>query len=152
MGREISKDLKQRMQRARKRKELGYTRHLEIAGEMAMKKIEELFDEWELDVEDFLFMVQAMGWEFDIILDLRAEGVKFKDVVSKVVEFLGRKKVSEIGVECFEQGVLGETEQTGNVVFVRKMGLEYLVESHKEWNKRLVAESRAEVETKLKQS
>ncbi|TET72866.1 MAG: hypothetical protein E3J56_04820 [Candidatus Aminicenantes bacterium] len=150
MGRQISEDLKQRMQRARKRKELGYTQHLEIAGKMAMKKVEELFKEWDVDVKNSLFRVVAMDWGFDIILDLMPEGVKFKDVASIAVKFLAKRKVSEIGVECFEEEVLRKTERTGNVVFIRKAGSEYLVESHKGWNERLGFESRAEVETKLR--
>ena len=143
MARQISEDLKERMQRARKRKELGYTQHLEIAGEMAKKKIEELFEEWDLDEQGSLFQITAMDWQYEVLFDrakndlLQAKGLQFKDVVSKVVEFLARREVSEIGVECFEKEVCRETEETGNVVFIRKIGLEYLIESYKEWNERI---------------
>ena len=146
MARQISEDLKQRMQRARKRKELGFTQHLEIAGRMAMKKVEELFKEWDVDVKDTLFQVTAMDWQYEVLFDrslndlLQAKGVKVKEVINKAVEFLERKDVSEIGIECSEDKVLRATEQTGNVVFVRKAGVEFLIESYSEWNERLGGE------------
>lgn len=143
MVRVLSEDLKARMQMARKRKELGYTRHLEIAGEMARKKIEGLFDEWDIEVEGTLFHVTAMDWKFEVLWDkvqndlLQAKELQFKDIVSKAVEFLARRKVSEIGIWSSDKVVGGETEETGNVVFIRKIKLEYLIESYKEWNERI---------------
>lgn len=167
MARQISEDLKERMQRARKRKARGYTCHLEVAGKMAKKKIEELFDEWDIEVEGTLFHVTAMDWEFEVLWDkvlndlLQAKGLQFKEVVSKAVEFLARRDVSEIGIWSSDKVVGRETEQTGNVVFIRKKGVEYLVESYKEWNERIGGKAncprcakirKAKEEAKLKQS
>lgn len=154
MERQLSEDLKERMQRARKRKALGYTHHLEIAGRMAEKKIEALFKEWSLDVNDVLFTIVAMSWEDEMIFDDSARDVKFKDMISKVKKQLILREVREVWVECFDKGVLKVTQQTGNLIFVKKVKLEYLVESCKvfndqlkEWNSRLGDKGQAKVET-----
>lgn len=154
MGRQISEDLKKRMRKALERKRLGYTHHLEIAGRMAEKKIEALFKEWSLDVNDVLFTIVAMSWEDEMIFDDSARDVKFKDVINEVKKQLERKEVRDVGVECFDKGVLKVTQQTGNLIFVKKVGLEYLVESCKvfndqlkEWNSRLEDKGQAKVET-----
>ncbi len=139
MGRQISEDLKRRMQRARKRKELGYTHHLEIAGRMAKKKIEALFKEWGLDVNESLFTIESMDFECKMLFDLSVRGVKFGGVIPEVLKQARVREVRDVVVECSYEGVLRETEETGNIIFVKKKGLEYLIESHKEWNERIKA-------------
>ena len=155
MGRELSEDLKKRMQRARKRRELGYTRHLEIAGEMVRKKVEELFDEWDLDVTDSLFIVDALDWEHEPIFDLQYKEKDLVKVVSKAVEYMEKRGVSDVGIWSSNERVGAKTERTGNVIFIRKKGSEYLVESHEEWNERIKGECdhcAKKVETNLEQS
>ena len=139
MGRQISEDLKQRMQRGRKRKEIGYTQHLEIAGEMAKKKIEELFKEWGLDVNESLFTIESMDFECEMLFDLSVRDVKFGGVIAEVLKQVRVREVRDVVVECSDEGVLRETEETGNIIFVKKKGLEYLIESHTEWNERIKA-------------
>ena len=137
MARQISEDLKERMQRALERKRLGYTPHLEIAGRMAEKKIEELFDEWGLDVNESLFTIESMDFECKMLFDLSVRDVKFGGVIAEVLKQARVREVRDVVVECSDEGVLRETEETGNIIFVKKKGLEYLIESHKEWNERI---------------
>jgi len=157
MGRQkgfmISDDHKQKMQRARKRKELGYTRHLEIAGEMVRKKVEELFDEWDLDVTDSLFIVDALDWEHEPIFDLQYREKNLVKVVGKAVELMEKRGVSDVGIWSSDERVGAKTEKTGNIVFLRKAGSEYLVESHEQWNERIKGECDhcAKVKEKLKE-
>ena len=117
MGRQkgfmISDDHKQKMQRARKRKELGYTQHLEIAGEMVRKKIAELFDEWDLDVGDVLFIVDALDLGYEPIFELQYKEKDLVKVVNKVVELMEKRGVSDVGIWSSDERVGAKTEKTG---------------------------------------
>lgn len=147
MGREkgytISDDHKQRMQRARKRKEIGYTRHLRVAGEIAKKKIEQQFERWNISSEETLFTVDPLDWEFEPILELQYKVKDLVEAVRKAIGYMERRGVSEVGICCSEERVLAETQKTGWLIFIRKKGSEFLVETYKEWNQRLGAEAEA---------
>lgn len=147
MARVLSEDLKKRMRKALERKRLGYTHHLEIAGRMVEKKIEALFKEWGLDVNDVLFRVISMTWQEEMIFDLAPTEVKFKDVVQEILKQVKLKETRIVLVECSDKGVLRKTEETGNVIFLEKIKLEFLVEGYKEWNSRLGDRGQAKVET-----
>ena len=139
MDKNLSSERIKRMQLAKRRKKLGYTRHLPVAGKLAEEKIKKLFDEWNLDLEDSIFIVEGMDFDFELLL--RTLAVQFQNVAKQTIEYLNQKKVSEVAIICANSKVLAETERTGNVAFIRKMGPEYLVESYAEWNKRLRVEA-----------
>ena len=121
-----------------RKKRAGIVSSLDKAGEIARKEVEELFEEWDVDVEDTLFIVDALDWEYEPIFELQFREKGLIKVVKKAVEYMEKRGVSEVGIWCSgNERVSAETERTGNVIFIKKQGAEYLVETHKEWNKRL---------------
>jgi hypothetical protein len=137
MGREkgykLSEERIKRMQLGRERRKLGYTRHLHVVEILAEEKMNQLFIEGHLDIEDFWFLVEGLDYQFDPIIEMRKENVRFDKVANIIVGFLESKRVSEVEVVCTNQNVLKITEGRGNVLFVRKKGSEYLVENFKDW-------------------
>jgi len=133
----ISDEKQQILQRARKRRALGYTRHLRVAEKMAIKKIEQQFDQWNISSEETLFTVDPLDWEFEPILELEYKVKDLVEAVRKTIEYMNRRGVKEVGICCSEERVLAETEKTGWLVFIKKRGSEYLVETYKEWNEHL---------------
>lgn len=137
MGREkgytLSPERIKRMQLARKRKGLGFTRHLSIVGEMIPKKLNALFEKWKIDIEDFLFLVDGCDYEFNPIFEIRKENVRWDYVANIAVRLLENKKVSEVEVVCYDEPILKLTKDRGNVLFIRKKGAEYFVEDFNNW-------------------
>lgn len=137
MGREkgykLSPERIKRMQMAKERKKLGYTRHLSVVGEMIPKKLNALFEKWHIDIEVFLFLVDGCDYRFDPITELRKKNVKWDYVASIAIRLLESKKVSEVEVVCDDERVLKLTANRGNVLFVRKKGAEYFVEDFYDW-------------------
>ena len=135
-GYSLSPERIKRMQMAKERRKLGYTRHLHVVEDLARKKIEELFKEWGVDLKEARFNVAGIGKDFHPILELQEENLSFDNTVIKGREFLELQKVKEVDIICYDEGVESQTEQTGNVMFMKKIGHEYLVESYDEWGKR----------------
>lgn len=139
-GYTLSPERIKRMQMAKERRNKGYTRHLHVVEELARKKIEELFKEWGVDLKEARFIVEGCNKDFQFIPKLQEENLAFNDAVKKGREFLELQKVKEVDILCYSEGVESKTEQTGNVVFMKKIESEYLVESYDEWGRRPGAE------------
>lgn len=146
MGREkgykLSPERIKRMQLAKERRKKGITKHLYVVEILVEEKMKQLFKKWNLDIEDFLFAVEGFGHTLEIILELREETIAFENVAKKAVEYLEKKNVREVGIRYTEDEkvILDETEQTGNVVFLKKIGSEYLVESYAQWGRHPLVE------------
>ncbi len=126
-GYKLSPERIQRMQMAKERRKLGYTIHLYVVEILANHKMEELFKKWHLDIEDSFFTVEGCDNRFGLIPNLQEKNVRFRDVDKKVIEYLEKKEVKEVVVHCADNKVLAETQETGNVVLIRKEGKDYFV-------------------------
>jgi len=115
---------------AKERRKLGYTKHLEVAGKLALEQARELFKKWNIDMMDTLFIVDPYDLKLEILLKMRIEDVDFGEAIEKAMEFLRMKNVGEVGIVSYDGAVLAETEETGNVVYIMKKGKEYLVEDY----------------------
>ena len=144
MGREkgytLSDERIKRMQMAKERRKMGFTRHLSVVEELARKKIEELFKEWGVDINEARFVVEGCDKDYSLIPELQEKNLAFGDAIKKGREFLELQKVKEVDIICYDKKVENRTEQTANVMFMKKIGFEYLVESYAEWNCRPGAE------------
>ncbi len=131
MGREkgykLSPERIKRMQMAKERRRLGYTKHLYVVEILVNHKMEELFKKWHLDLENSLFTVEGCDNRFGLIPNLQEKNMRFRDVDKKVVEYLEKREVKEVVVRCDDKKVLAETQETENVVLIRKEGKDYFV-------------------------
>lgn len=129
----LSPERIRRMQMGRARRKLGYTRHLSVVGELVPKKLKALFEKWEIELEDFLFLVDGLDYKYNPIIELRKENVSWDYIAGIAIKQLENKKVSEIEVVCYDQPILTLTKDRGNVLFIRKKGSEYFVEDFNNW-------------------
>lgn len=131
-----------------RKKRAGIVTSLEKVRELALSKIEELFKHWRLSLKETVFVVDAFDREEnDVIVNLQQKIKGAVNVVSKASEYLDRVEVGMILIWCMTEGevnrwrVLAETDNTADVVLIEKVGGEYLVETYKEWMRRMSRES-----------
>ena len=135
-----------------RKKRAGIVTSLQKVRESALSKIEELFKHWRLSLEETIFVVDAFDWEEnDLIVNLQQKIKGAVNVVSKASEYLAKVEVGTILIWCMTEGevnrwrILAETDNTADVVFIEKVvGGEYLVETYKEWMRRMSIEKEGE--------
>ena len=148
-----SPETRERMKRSAeerwRKKRAGIVTSLQKVRESALSKIEELFKHWRLSLEETIFVVDAFDWEEnDLMVNLQQKIKGAVNVVSKASEYLAKVEVGVILIWCMTDGevnrwrVLAETDNTADVVLIEKVvGGEYLVETYKEWMRRMSIES-----------
>lgn len=133
-----------------RKKRAGIVTSLQKVRESALSKIEELFKHWRLSLKETVFVVDAFDWEEnDLIVNLQQKIKGAVNVVSKASEYLAKIEVGTILIWCMTEGkvnrrqMLADTDNTSDVVLVEK-GEEYIVETYKEWMRRMRIEKEME--------
>lgn len=134
-----------------RKKRAGIVASLQKVRESALSKIEELFKHWRLSLQETIFVVDAFDQEEnDVIVNLQQKIKGAVNVVSKASEYLAKVEVGTILIWCMTEGevnrwrILAETDNTADVVLIEKVEGKYLVETYKEWMRRMSIEKEGE--------
>jgi len=125
-GYKLSDERIKRMRLAKERRKKGITKHLYVVEILVEDKMQRLFKEWRLDIEDFWFDIDPYDRK-DFIDGLGKKNLRFEPAVKFAVECLENMKVEEVALVCMDNQILKVTGDIGNIVHIKRQGKEYFV-------------------------